>query len=140
MIILRQKAYSGEDKEGMSTGKKVALGLGATALAAGTAFAGARRGMLGVNAQKVTNTWIAKGGSRLAGSSNETIQGLGNRMMNSGISGYGAAAKTEALRDFANERNLNSVRDVIAAGGNKVGNTVKRLAEKDLRNQLNIPK
>lgn len=74
MIIIRQKAFGlfatqeekKEKKEkwnGMSTGAKIATGVGATALTAGLAFHGAQKGAFGGRAQKWAGTkWAQLGG------------------------------------------------------------------------------
>jgi hypothetical protein len=56
MIILRQRAFAEtQEKQGMSTGKKVALGTLGTLGAAGLAFAGARRGKFGNTLKQASN-------------------------------------------------------------------------------------
>ena len=89
---LKRKTYSEEDgnKSGMSTGKKIALGVGATAATAGLAFAGARRGMLGTGAMKSTNAMWAKAGNKIG------AQG----MVKSGSRGVGVAMAKEKGLDL----------------------------------------
>lgn len=77
---LKRKTYS--DGEGMSTGKKVALGIGATLGTAALGFAGARRGFLGANAALKSNQAWMKAGKAL-GSKGMVINGAkkwGNTM------------------------------------------------------------
>ena len=92
IYTLKRKTYSEEDgnKSGMSTGKKIALGVGATAATAGLAFAGARRGMLGTGAMKSTNAMWAKAGNKIG------AQG----MVKSGSRGVGVAMAKEKGLDL----------------------------------------
>ena len=95
-FILKRKSFS---KEGISTGKKVALGtLGALGTGAAL-FAGAKTGKLGVGLQKSANKAWASGG-----------QLLGNqKMVNSGKTGF-----TKAI---GKENNLNA-RDMVGVRNN----------------------
>lgn len=76
---LKRKTYS--DNEGMSTGKKVALGVGATLGATALGIAGARRGVFGAKAALGTNKAWMKAGKALRSDS----------MMLSGAEKYGKA-------------------------------------------------
>lgn len=69
---LKRKLYS-DDKGGMSTGKKLALG----GLAAGAAILGAKKGAFGANIMAKTNTGLMKAGKAVGGE-------VGDRMMMSG--------------------------------------------------------
>ena len=69
---LKRKLYS-DDKGGMSTGKKLALG----GLAAGAAILGAKKGAFGANIMAKTNTGLMKAGKAVGGK-------VGDRMMMSG--------------------------------------------------------
>lgn len=59
---LKRKLYS-DDKGGMSTGKKLALG----GLAAGAAILGAKKGAFGANIMAKTNTGLMKAGKAVGG-------------------------------------------------------------------------
>lgn len=72
---LKRKLYS-DDKGGMSTGKKLALG----GLAAGAAILGAKKGAFGANIMAKTN----KAGKAVGGK-------VGDRMMMSGAKDFGVA-------------------------------------------------
>lgn len=72
---LKRKLYS-DDKGGMSTGKKLALG----GLAAGAAILGAKKGAFGANIMAKTNTGLMKAG-----------KAVGDRMMMSGAKDFGVA-------------------------------------------------
>lgn len=75
---LKRKLYS-DDKGGMSTGKKLALG----GLAAGAAILGAKKGAFGANIMAKTNTGL-KAGKAVGGK-------VGDRMMMSGAKDFGVA-------------------------------------------------
>lgn len=60
ILKLKRKTYS--DDEGMSTGKKVALGIAGTAATAGAAFLGAKKGVFGANAVRQANMLQGKAG------------------------------------------------------------------------------
>lgn len=74
---LKRKLYS-DDKGGMSTGKKLALG----GLAAGAAILGAKKGAFGANIMAKTNG-LMKAGKAVGGK-------VGDRMMMSGAKDFGA--------------------------------------------------
>lgn len=76
---LKRKLYS-DDKDGMSTGKKLALG----GLAAGAAILGAKKGAFGANIMAKTNTGLMKAGKAVGGK-------VGDRMMMSGAKDFGVA-------------------------------------------------
>jgi hypothetical protein len=76
---LKRKLYS-DDKGGMSTGKKLALG----GLAAGAAILGAKKGAFGANIMAKTNTGLMKAGKAVGGK-------VGDRMMMSGAKDFGVA-------------------------------------------------
>ena len=73
---LKRKLYS-DDKGGMSTGKKLALG----GLAAGAAILGAKKGAFGANIMAKTNTGLMKAARGK----------VGDRMMMSGAKDFGVA-------------------------------------------------
>lgn len=76
---LKRKLYS-DDKGGMSTGKKLALG----GLAAGAAILGAKKGAFDANIMAKTNTGLMKAGKAVGGK-------VGDRMMMSGAKDFGVA-------------------------------------------------
>lgn len=78
---LKRKLYS-DDKGGMSTGKKLALG----GLAAGAAILGAKKGAFGAK----TNTGLMKAGKAVGGK-------VGDRMMMSGAKDFGVARATKQI-------------------------------------------
>lgn len=82
---LKRKLYS-DDKGGMSTGKKLALG----GLAAGAAILGAKKGAFGANIIAKTNTGLMKAGKAVGGK-------VGDRMMMSGAKDFGVALTNNAL-------------------------------------------
>ncbi len=90
-FILKRKYFADQgdqQKKGMSTGAKVAAGVGTAALA----FAGARRGAFGGNiAMKANNAYI-NAGKRLAQSKSATISGLGTGMVQSGAEKWAAGS------------------------------------------------
>ena len=95
-FVLKRKTFS---EEGMSTGKKLALGaLGAAGLAAG-GFAAAKGGAFGVNAMKSANKVWAQGGQLLKN----------QKMVNSGKTGF-----TKAI---GKENNLTS-REMVGVRNN----------------------
>ena len=82
---LKRKTYSEEDgkKSRMSTGGKIALGVGATAATTALAFAGARRGLFGGRTAMNANKMWASAGKKLGS------QG----MINSAADKYGKAVE-----------------------------------------------
>ena len=83
-------------KSGMGTGAKIlAGGLATTGALAGGALA-AKKGLLGAGIQKKTNKALLGIGTRMAKNGNETIAKWGNKAINSGVKGYGQAARTTA--------------------------------------------
>lgn len=87
-FVLKRKLYADEENSGMSTGKKVALGVaGAGATAAGL-FAGARRGYLGTNLMRRSNDLWGRAGVKLQ---NIGLNKMGNSMVESAGSKYGEA-------------------------------------------------
>ena len=137
MIVLRTKRFSGEEEgKKSSLGKKLgtaAAVIGGTALAVGAA----KSGMLGGKAQMGVNKAWAQAGNALSKSSNQTIANIGNSAKASGIAGYGAGAKSAAISNFASKNGLNNARDIVAAGGNKLGNRARNIATSTLTSSLN---
>lgn len=133
MIILRQKAYA--ENEGMSTGKKVALGTLGALGTAGLAFAGAKRGMLGNKAMLQANKAWGTAGAYLskAGASK-----IGGGMMKSGSLGINRAQTGIATKKLAGKSNY----AIQSAGGteavaNKAGQNVQRIYENKWNNIIN---
>ena len=118
-FVLKRKTFS-DEKEGMSTGKKLALGTAGTLATAGLAFAGAKTGKLGVGLQKSANKAWASGG-----------QLLGNqKMVNSGKTGFTKAIGKE---NNLNARDMVGVRNNItnaANSGNEQFKAFKDIASK----------
>lgn len=111
MIIYRTKLYAreGDEQEGMSTGKKVALATGATALTAGLAYAGAKRGMFGGRAQMMTNRFHANLGNTLGIRS----------MRESGATGFAEGmARRQAHLDGTSFGNLTADQQKAAVAAN----------------------
>lgn len=75
---LKRKLYSSDEKKGMGTGTKLALG---AAGLAGAAF-GAKKGMFGAGMQVRMNKGLMKAGKAVGG-------GLGDKMMMSGAKDFG---------------------------------------------------
>jgi len=106
MIILRQKKYSDDEKSGMSTGAKVALGVGATA----AAFAGARRGMFGNNMALRTNQMWGNMGSAFGSERmiNSAAKQMGNVTYRQSIdNGMKKRAAKTAMNNKVKELNSN---------------------------------
>lgn len=115
MIILRQRAFSEDEKKGMSTSAKVALGTAATAA---LTFAGARRGMLGGKAQVATNTMWGNMGKTLGsqGMMNSAAKGIGSGTAVQAV-GAGATAKNATMAgQFAQQQALGTW-----TGGTRIG-------------------
>src|SRR5574344_306781 len=81
----KRKTCSDDKGGGMSTGKKVALGVGATLGAAALGLAGARRGVFGAKAALSSNNAWMKAGKALGSDS----------MMLSGATKYGKAKASQ---------------------------------------------
>lgn len=96
VLTLKRRQYSDQEKQGMSTGKKVALGLGGLATAAGAVY-GAKKGVFGAGAMRSVNKTLYNAGNKMAASGNQTIANLGTKAATSGAKDYGkAVAKTTA--------------------------------------------
>lgn len=76
---LKRKLYS-DEKKGMGTGTKLALG----GLATGAAIFGAKKGAFGANIMAKTNTGLMKAGRAVGGK-------FGDKMMMSGAKDFGIA-------------------------------------------------
>lgn len=109
-FILKRKFYS-DEKSGMGTGAKVALGtLGTLGVAAGS-FYGARKGLFGARMAKGANKLYMSAGSRLGSKG----------MIASGAKDYGAAAATmknnaaiKAGKQGFSEESLKATADKVA--------------------------
>ena len=117
MIVLRQKSYAaeGEEKKGMSTGAKVALGAAATTA---LAFAGARRGMFGGKAQVATNTLWGNAGRTLGsqGMMNSAAKGIGRGTAVQAMGAGASAIKAGRAGQFASQQALGTW-----ANGTRIG-------------------
>jgi len=125
-FVLKRKTFS-EDKKGMSTGKKLALGTAGTLATAGLAFAGAKTGKLGAGLQKSANAAWGNVGAHL---SKAGAKGIGGNMMKSGAEGVEKAQVDIAKKKLAGKSNY----AIQSAGGsesiaNKSGQNVRRIYE-----------
>jgi hypothetical protein len=134
MIILRQRTFS-EEKEGMSTGKKVALGTLGTAATTGLAFAGAKHGIFGNRAMLQANKAWGTTGAYL---SKAGAKNLGSNMMKSGSQGINKAQTGVAMEKLGGKSNY----AIQSAGGinalaSKSGQNVQRIYENKWNNIIN---
>lgn len=112
---LKRKTYSEEDgkKSGISTGGKIALGVGATAATTALAFAGARRGALGNSLQLKTNKMWASAGKKLGSqgmidsAANKFGEAMGNKRVNQMTSNY-KGEMTDAFKNKVNTKAASS--------------------------------
>lgn len=108
---LKRKTYSEEDgkKSGMSTGGKIALGVGATAATTALAFAGARRGAFGSQTAMNANKLWASAGKKLGSqgminsASNRFGEAMGMRKYDRMITNH-KGEMTEAFKNNVNAR------------------------------------
>jgi len=98
IYTIKRKTYSEEEskKSGMSTGGKVALGLGATAATSALAFAGARRGMFGAKTAMNANKMWGNLGSRVGS----------KKMVNSAANQYGKAVEKATAKRLMGDKTI----------------------------------
>lgn len=106
-FVLKRKTFS-EDKKGVSTSKKLALGAAGTLGAAGLAFAGARRGMLGQSLKLKSNNLLNSVGSKVGGSIGSKMQGMANKQLSSGKNLNGVTLNSGGTLNSASQRAANS--------------------------------
>lgn len=114
----KEKKYS---EEGSGVGKKLAVG----AATVGTGLLAAKKGFLGVGAQKSVNKGIASIGTKIAGSGNKTISNFGNKIAQSGASGYGKAVQKQTYKNA-----INNGASKFSAGRQSI--TAERNARKEI--------
>ena len=115
-FTLKRKYFAEADQnKGMSTAGKVAAGVGTAALA----FAGARRGVFGVNAAKATNKVWGQAGQMLQRSSMESISKLGAGMEKNALKTNGRVVYNDAVKTLQ---------------GSGTTREIKRMAGQEARN------
>lgn len=112
-----------QQKEGMSTGKKLALGVGGTLATGAAAFAGARRGLFGNTARVWSNVKFGNLGASLKNT--KAFQGLGDDMIKSastnlkkGLQGQQYAAKVATTK--SGNVTLNAKKKIVNGVNNDV--------------------
>jgi len=105
---------SGEKKKGMSTGAKIAAGIGTAALAYGAA----RRGAFGVGASRATNRIWGQAGQKLQKSGFEGLQKVGTNMEKNALKTHGRVV-------------YNNAQGILAGSGST--KEIKRLAGQEAR-------
>ena len=97
MVIFKQKVFSSEKKDRKEIGKKVALGVGGTALAAAAAFKGAKSGMFGNKLARKANEALSETGVKFA---NKGMNRIGERMIYSGSTGLGEIERRKVAKEL----------------------------------------
>lgn len=106
-FILKRKTFS-DDKKGMSTSKKIALGTAGTIGTGALAFAGARRGVFGQSLKLKSNNLLSSVGSRIGGSVGSKMQGMANKQLSSGKNLNGITLSSEGTLNSASQRAANA--------------------------------